>query len=74
MTGPGKIEASVFQVPLSLPLLPAHAHPPWPHQGPLTPMVQQVKNLPEIQEIQVQSLDQEDPLGEEMATSSNSLA
>ena len=33
-----------------------------------------VKNLPAMQEIWVQSLDQEDPLEEEMATHSNILA
>ena len=39
-------------------------------------MAQQVKNLPaiqETQEIQVESLGQEDPLGEEMATHSSVL-
>ena len=42
-----------------------------------SPMVQQVKNTPamqEIQEMQVQYLGQEDPLEEEMATHSSSLA
>ena len=42
-----------------------------------SPMVQQVKNTPvmqEIQEMQVQYLGQEDPLEEEMATYSSSLA
>ena len=41
-----------------------------------SPMVQQVKNTPamqEIQEMQVQYLGQEDPLEEEMATYSSSL-
>ena len=41
------------------------------------PMTRQVKNLPamqEIQEMQVQSLGQEDPLKEEMATHSSILA
>ena len=33
-----------------------------------------VKNLPPIQEIQVQFLGQEDPLEKEMATHSNALA
>ena len=33
-----------------------------------------VKNLPAIQETQVQSLDQENPLEEEMATHSSILA
>ena len=33
-----------------------------------------VKNLPAIQETWVQSLDQEDPLGKEMATHSSILA
>ena len=33
-----------------------------------------MKNLPAIQETQVQSLDQEDPLAEEMATHSSILA
>ena len=37
-------------------------------------MAQKVKNLPTMQETQVQSLDQEDPLEEEMATHSNILA
>ena len=40
-------------------------------------MAQQVKNLPamqETQEMQVQSLGQEDPLKEEMATHSSILA
>ena len=40
-------------------------------------MVQQVKNLPAMEEIQetwVRSLGQEDPLGEEMATHSSILA
>ena len=34
-------------------------------------MAQAVKSLPAIQEIQVQSLDQEDPLEKEMATHSS---
>ena len=38
------------------------------------PMAQQVNNLPAMQEIQVWSLDQEDPLEEEMATHSSILA
>jgi len=33
-----------------------------------------VKNMPEMQETQVQSLDQEDPLKKGMATHSNILA
>ena len=33
-------------------------------------MAQQVKNLPAMQETQVQPLDQEDPLKEEIATHS----
>ena len=33
-----------------------------------------VKNLPAVQEMQVQSLGQEDPLEEEMATCSSILA
>ena len=33
-----------------------------------------VKNLPAMQETQVQSLDQEDPLEKEMATQSSILA
>ena len=37
-------------------------------------VVQVVKNLPAIQETWVQSLDQEDPLGKEMATHSSILA
>ena len=37
-------------------------------------MAQMVKNLPAVQETQVQSLSQEDPLEEEMATHSNILA
>ena len=40
-------------------------------------MVQQLENPPvmqDTQEMQVQSLGQEDPLGEEMATHSNILA
>ena len=37
-------------------------------------MAQMVKNLPAIQETQVQSLDQEDPLEKEMASHSNILA
>ena len=37
-------------------------------------MVQWVKNPPAIQETQVRSLDQEDPLEEGMATHSNILA
>ena len=36
-------------------------------------MAQQVKNLPVMQEIWVQSLDQEDPLEEGMATHSGIL-
>ena len=35
-------------------------------------MAQMVKNLPAMQEIQVQSLDQEDPLEKGMATHSSS--
>ena len=37
-------------------------------------MAQMVKNLPVIQETQVQSLGQEDPLEKDMATRSNILA
>ena len=37
-------------------------------------MAQTVKNLPAVQETQVQSLDQEDPLEKEMATHSSILA
>ena len=40
-------------------------------------MAQQIKNLPEVQETQetwIQSLGQEDPLEEEMATRSSILA
>ena len=37
-------------------------------------MAQAVKNLPEMQETQVQSLDQEDPLEKEMVTHSSFLA
>ena len=37
-------------------------------------MFQQVKNLPAMKEIQVQSLGWEDPLEEEMATHSSTLA
>ena len=37
-------------------------------------MVQAVKNLPAVQETQVQSLGQEDPLEKGMATHSNILA
>ena len=37
-------------------------------------MVQWVKNPPEMQEMQVQSLGQEDPLEKEMATQSSILA
>ena len=37
-------------------------------------VAQTVKNLPVMQETQVQSLDQEDPLEEEMATHSSVLA
>ena len=37
-------------------------------------VAQMVKNLPAVQETQVQSLGQEDPLEEEMATHSNILA
>ena len=33
-----------------------------------------VKNLPAVQETQIQSLGQEDPLGKEMATCSSILA
>ena len=36
-------------------------------------MAQAVKNLPEMQETQVQSLDQEDPLEKEMVTHSSFL-
>ena len=42
------------------------------HQASL--VVQMVKNLPAVQETQVQSLRQEDPLEKGMATYSNSLA
>ena len=64
-------------------------HPSGPHRSsplPVTiqeirvcdlPMVKRVKNLPamqEIQETQVRSLGQEDPLEEEMATHSSILA
>ena len=41
---------------------------------PCTLVVQMVKNLPAMQEIQVQSLRQEDPLEKEMATHSSFLA
>ena len=37
-------------------------------------MAQTVKNLPAVQETQVQSLSREDPLEEGMATHSNNLA
>ena len=37
-------------------------------------VAQMVKNLPAMQETQVQSLGQEDPLGKEMATHSSILA
>ena len=37
-------------------------------------MAQTVKNLPAMQETQVQSLGQEDPVGKEMATHSTILA
>ena len=37
-------------------------------------MAQQVKNLPAVQETQVQPLGQEDPLKEEIATHSSILA
>ena len=37
-------------------------------------MAQIIKNLPAMQKIQVQSLGQEDPLREEMATHSSILA
>ena len=37
-------------------------------------MAQTVKNLPAMQETQVQSLDQEDPLEKEMATNTSILA
>ena len=37
-------------------------------------MTQMVKNLPTVQEIQVQSLGQEDPLEKGMATHSSTLA
>ena len=37
-------------------------------------MAQQVKNLPAMQEMQVQSLGQKHPLEEEMVTHSNILA
>ena len=42
------------------------------HQASL--VVQMVKNLPAVQETQVRSLRQEDPLEKGMATYSNSLA
>ena len=38
------------------------------------PVAQMVKNLPAMQETQVQSLGQEDPLDKRMATHSNILA
>ena len=37
-------------------------------------MAQRVKNLPAVQETQIRSLDQEDPLEREMATHSSILA
>ena len=39
-----------------------------------SPVVQMVKNLPAMQETQVQSLGQEDPLEKGMATHSSTLA
>ena len=39
-----------------------------------SPVAQLVKNLPAMQETQVQSLSREDPLEEEMATHSSMLA
>ena len=39
-----------------------------------SPVAQIVKNLPAMQEIQVQSLGQEDPLEKEMATHTSILA
>ena len=52
-------------------------HLGWKDCSGLHPMAQQVKNPPaiwEMQETRVQSLDQEDPLNEEMATHSSFLA
>ena len=40
----------------------------------IAPVVRLVKNLPAMQETQVQSLGQEDPLQKEMATCSSILA
>ena len=37
-------------------------------------LAQSVKNLPAVQEAEVQSLGQEDPLGKDMATHSSILA
>ena len=45
-----------------------------PTPAPTPLMAQVVKNLPAMQEIQVQSLGQEDPLEKEMATYSGILA
>ena len=40
----------------------------------VSPVVHMVKNLPAMQEIQVQSLGQKDPLEKEMATHSSIIA
>ena len=44
------------------------------YHGGISAVAQMVKNLPAMQETQVQSLSQEDPLEEKMATHSSSLA
>ena len=46
----------------------------WDSQTGASLMTQTVKNLPAMQETQVQSLDQEDPLAKGMATHSSILA
>ena len=43
-------------------------------EGALSVVAQMAKNLPAMQETQVQSLGQEDPLEKEMATQSSTLA
>ena len=51
-----------------------HIHTCWPVLLPRSLVTQMVKNLPAMQETQVQSLVQEDILEKEMATHSSTLA
>ena len=73
------IEACLYNTVLHLREKSAPRVKPWHffdlvNWSETTVMAQMVKNLPAVQEIQVQSLGQEDPLEKGMATHSSFLA